>query len=209
MININLLPKHLRRVREPGYWRIIAVVFPLLVLGTLGVLQFLQLQTENGKKKEVAGLEIKRDDLQQYVNKQNEVQAQLAEVNSLIAIRDQVQQGRILWSNELTAMLETLPAQGDSARPRIEMQSITMQAAETASDPSKYEGQAISAEMQLSGKVVSTEVLAEFMRALERSKDFSGQLQSFSREEDTGNYSYSLTIGALAGDNNVEESEPQ
>jgi type IV pilus assembly protein PilN len=209
LININLLPKHLRRVREPGYWRIIAVLFPLLILGTLGVLQFLQIQAENGKKNEVAELQTKRDNLQQYVDKQNEVQAQLAEVNSLIAIRDQVQQGRILWSNELTAMLETLPAQGDAARPKIEMQSITMQAAETASDPSKYEGRAISAEMQLTGKVVSAEVLAEFIRALEKSKDFGVAFQSAAREEETGNYTYSLNIGALAGDNNVEESEPQ
>ena len=209
MISINLLPKHLRRVREPGYWRIIAVLFPLLVLGTLGVIQFLQIQTENGKKREIAELEVRRDELQQYVDKQAQVQAQLAEVQSLIAIRDQVQQGRILWSNELTAMLETLPAQGDAPRPRIEMQTISMQAAETSSDPSKYEGQAISAEMQVSGKVLDTKALAEFMRALENSEDFGVQLQSFSREEDSGTYSYSLTIGALAGENNVEESESQ
>ncbi len=209
MISINLLPKHLRRVREPGYWRIIAVLFPLLVLGTLGVIQFLQIQTENGKKREIAELETRRDELQQYVDKQAQVQAQLAEVQSLIAIRDQVQQGRILWSNELTAMLETLPAQGDAPRPRIEMQTITMQAAETASDPAKYEGQAISAEMQVAGKVLDTKVLAEFMRALETSEDFGVQLQSFSREEEQGTYSYSLTIGALAGEENVEESESQ
>ena len=209
LISINLLPKHLRRVREPGYWRIIAVLFPLLVLGTLGVIQFLQIQTENGKKREIAELEVRRDELQQYVDKQAQVQAQLAEVQSLIAIRDQVQQGRILWSNELTAMLKTLPAQGDAPRPRIEMQTISMQAAETSSDPSKYEGQAISAEMQVSGKVLDTKALAEFIRALENSEDFGVQLQSFSREEDSGTYSYSLTIGALAGENNVEESESQ
>lgn len=200
MISINLLPKHLRRVREPGYWRIIAVLFPLLVLGTLGVIQYLQMQTENGKKREIVQLEQRRAELQQYVNKQNEVQAELAQVNQLIAIRDQVQQGRILWSNELAAMLETLPAQGDSARPRIEMQSISMQASDRGVDPSKYEGRPITAEMQVSGKAIDTQVLAEYIRALENSNDFGVAFQSASREESTGIYTYSLTIGALAGE---------
>ncbi len=209
MISINLLPKHLRRVREPGYWRIIAVVFPLLVLGTLGVIQFLQIQTENGKKREIAELEIRRDELQQYVNKQEEVQAQLAQVQQLIAIRDQVQQGRILWSNEITALIETLPARGDAPRPRIEMQTITMQATEGGTDPSKYEGRPTTAEIQVSGKVLDMKVLAEFMKSLETSEDFGVQLQSTSREEESGIYTYSLTIGALAGENNVEESESQ
>jgi type IV pilus assembly protein PilN len=209
LISINLLPKHLRRVREPGYWRVIAVLFPLLVLGTLGVIQFLQLQTERGKQQEIAELQTRRDELQQYVDKQAQVQAQLAEVQSLIAIRDQVQQGRILWSNEITALVETLPARGDAPRPKLEMQSITMQAAEGGSDPSKYEGKPITAEMQISGKVLSTEVLAQFMKTLETSENFGVQLQSFSREEESGIYTYSMTVGALAGENNVEESESQ
>jgi type IV pilus assembly protein PilN len=209
LISINLLPKHLRRVREPGYWRVIAVLFPLLVLGTLGVIQFLQLQTERGKQQEIAELQTRRDELQQYVDKQAQVQAQLAEVQSLIAIRDQVQQGRILWSNEITALVETLPARGDAPRPKLEMQSITMQAAEGTSDPSKYEGKPITAEMQISGKVLSTEVLAQFMKTLETSENFGVQLQSFSREEESGIYTYSMTVGALAGENNVEESESQ
>jgi type IV pilus assembly protein PilN len=209
LISINLLPKHLRRVREPGYWRIIAVLFPLLVLGTLGVIQFLQLQTERGKQREIAELEVRLNELQQYVNKQAQVQAELAQVQSLLAIREQVQQGRILWSNELTALVETLPAQGDSARPKIEMQTITMQPVEGGADPAKYEGRPVSAEMQLSGKVIDTAVLAQFMKTLETSEKFGVQLQSFSREEDEGIYTYSLTIGALAGEDNVEESESQ
>jgi type IV pilus assembly protein PilN len=209
LISINLLPKHLRRVREPGYWRIIAVLFPLLVLGTLGVIQFLQLQTERGKQREIAELEQRRNELQQFVDKQAQVQAELAQVQSLIAIRDQVQQGRILWSNELTALVETLPAQGDSTRPKLEMQTITMQPVEGGADPSKYEGRPVSAEMQLSGKVIDTAVLAQFMKTLETSEKFGVQLQSFSREEEEGIYTYSLTVGALAGEDNVEESESQ
>jgi hypothetical protein len=52
-------------------------------------------------------------------------------------------------------------------------------------------------------------VLADFMKALETSENFGVQLQSASREEESGIYTYSLTVGALAGDNNVEESESQ
>jgi hypothetical protein len=57
--------------------------------------------------------------------------------------------------------------------------------------------------------VLSTEVLAQFMKTLETSENFGVQLQSFSREEESGIYTYSMTVGALAGENNVEESESQ
>jgi len=41
LININLLPKSLQRVREPGYWRVLAVVVPLAVGSVLFSISYL------------------------------------------------------------------------------------------------------------------------------------------------------------------------
>jgi type IV pilus assembly protein PilN len=209
LINVNLLPKHLRRVREPGYWRVIAVLFPLLVLGALGVVQFLYSQTENNLKAEKLEKETKVAELQQYVDKQAEVQAQLEQVQVLISIRDQVQQNTIAWTNELGALLELLPAtQTASGRPSISFNSLSMQATDAANaDPNRYEGKTVVAEMNVSGDVVSTEVLSQFIKSLEDSKDFGVSFQNASRNEEAG--TYSMTIGAVGGGNNAEESQSQ
>jgi type IV pilus assembly protein PilN len=210
LINVNLLPKHLRRVREPGYWRVIAVLFPLLVLGALGIVQFLYSQTENNLKAEKLEKQTKVAELQEFVDKQAQVQAQLEQVQILIGIRDQVQANTIEWTNELAGLMEYWPAPSSSGRPSISFSSLTMQATEGAgSDPNRYEGQTTIAEMTVSGEVVSTEVLSAFIKTLEDAPDFDVAFQNAARTEDTGNYTYSLTIGAMGGGENVEESQSQ
>lgn len=198
MININLLPKHLKRVREPGYWKLVAVLFPLVVLGTLAFVQYARNQTIANLEVQVSELEARKAALQPFIARQRQLQGQLAELNQLLAIRDQVQADRIFWTGEISAMLETLPAQGSAARPRIDMQSLTMQAVTPArADPNRYEGRPVIAEMNVSGNVLNTEVLAEFIRALETSSAFGVDFQNASRQEDESIYTYNLTVGAL------------
>jgi type IV pilus assembly protein PilN len=209
LINVNLLPKHLRRVREPGYWRVIALAFPLLVLGSLGIVQFLYMQTENNLKAEKLDKETKVAELQEFVNKQAEVQAQLEQVQVLIGIRDQVKANTIEWTNELAALMEYWPAPQANGLSSISFNSLTMQAAEGGSDPNRYEGQSVIAEMNVSGNVVSTEVLSQFIKTLEDAEDFAVSFQNASRAEDTGGYTYSMTIGAKGGAGNAEESQSQ
>ena len=200
MININLLPKHLRRVREPGYWRVIAVLFPLLVLGTLGALQYTRNQVISNYEDEVIELEARKLELQPFIVEQQDLQTQLARLGELLAIRDQVRQDTIVWTSEIGSMLELLPARGNSVRPRINFNSLTMQAqTPPTADENSFEGEPVIAQMNVSGDVVNTEVLAEFISSLETSDNFGVTFQNASREDDTGFYTYSLNIGALAG----------
>lgn len=210
MINVNLLPKHLRRVREPGYWRIIAVLFPLLVLGALGVVQFFYSQTERNLNAEKLRRETIKSELQQYIREQETLNAQLAQVQILIGIRDQVKSNTIEWTNELAALIEMFPAAQANGRPSVSFSSLTMQGADAAAaDPNRYEGQSVVAEMNVSGDVVSTEVLAQFIKSLEESEKFEAVFGNATRNEETGTYTYSMTIGAVGGVSNAEESESQ
>jgi hypothetical protein len=67
------------------------------------------------------------------------------------------------------------------------------------SDPSKYEGKSVIAELNVSGDVVDPEVLAQFIRALESSKAYGVSFRNASRQGTSDLYTYSLTVGALAG----------
>ena len=200
MINVNLLPKHLRRVQEPGYWRVVAVLFPLVVLGTLAFVQFTVSQTVNNLADEVSVLEERKRALQPFIAQQRDLQTQLQQVNELLGIRDQVRENRVVWTQEIAAVLETLPAQGDAARPRIDFQNLSMQAVSPPrADENRFEGQPILAEMNVSGNAVNASVLSDFISNLETSDAFGVSFQNAARDDETGLFSYSLTIGALTG----------
>ena len=198
MININLLPKHLRRVREPAYWRLIAIIFPLLVFGVIGAMQFSVMQTEKNKKNEVEQLQVRRQELQPFVQKRRELQAELQTLEIFSSLSNQIRQDQILWTEEIAGMLETLPAQGDSPRPRISFDSLSIQAVTPpSSNPERYDGQTFKAEMPVSGEVISAEVLAEFIRTLEDSIFYDVDFQSAAAQEDGNFFNYSITIASL------------
>ncbi len=200
MININLLPKYLRHVREPAYWRLIALIFPLVVFSTLAVIQFTSSQTEANLQNEKLEKEARNQQLQVFIREQREVQNQLQQVRDLLAIAEQVKANQVSWVSQINALLETLPAQGDGLRPNIDFQSLSMEAVvPPRSDPARFEGQSIDAEMTISGNVVNMEVLANFVRALERSERFGVAFQSASRDANSGTYSYSMTVGSKVG----------
>ncbi|MCA9837958.1 MAG: hypothetical protein KC422_13655 [Trueperaceae bacterium] len=206
MINVNLLPKHLRRVKEPAYWRLIAVLFPLLVFGVIAGLQFSVLQTERSKKNTVEQLQATRDQLQPFVQKQRELQNELQNLQVFEGLSRQIREGQIFWTSQINSLVETLPAQGAEERPRISFDSLSLQAVSPpTSTPERFDGATIDAEMSLTGKVVSTEVLSDFIETLENSSKFGVDFQSASREDDSGYYTYNLVIGAIAGG----EDEPQ
>ncbi len=198
MININLLPKHLRRVKEPAYWRLIAVLFPLLVFGVIGVLQFSVSQTERNKQNEVEQLQVQRDQLQEFVLKQRELQAELANLTVFESLRSQVKDNQILWTQQISSMLETLPAATSSGRPSVSFSSISMQSSPPSSSPERFEGATTNAEISLNGEVVDAAILSEFIRTLENSSLFGVDFQSASLSEETGHYSFNMTLGAIA-----------
>ena len=68
MINVNLLPKNLRRVREPGYWKLLAIAFPLLVVGVALTLQLLAVRTVSNLEADVANREAQVQLLQPFID---------------------------------------------------------------------------------------------------------------------------------------------
>ena len=84
MININLLPKNLRRVREPGYWRILAVLFPILVLAVAGGMQYFANATANNLQREKLAREDQLALLQPFLREQRDLISRQQQLNQLI-----------------------------------------------------------------------------------------------------------------------------
>lgn len=195
MIDINLLPKNLRRVKESGYWRLLAVLFPVLAFGVVFALQYTANQTVRNLENDVQQLEDRLTLLQPYLDEQQELQRRQTELRELIEIANEVRRDRIDWTDAIVGMLETLPALGAST-PQIDFDSLNMSAlTPPQSDPARYEGGTVVAEMSVSGNVVDTEVLARFLEALEDSDTYGVAFQRANLQANEGIYAYNLVVG--------------
>lgn len=203
MISVNLLPRNLRRVREPGYWRLLSVLFPLLAFAVVFAFQFTANQSVRNLEQENVQLQNRLLLLQPAIAEQRQLQQRQVQLRDLIAVANSVRQGAVAWSAELGNMLEYLPAVTVAGRPGIDFSSLQMQSIYPArADANRYEGAPIIAEMTVSGTVAGTAILEEFIRALEDSPDYGVAFQSASRNQGEDNsdlYSYNLTIGAIEG----------
>ncbi len=202
MINVNLLPKSLKRIQEPGYWRILAVAFPLIVGGVLFGIQYLTNQTIANLERDV---QVRRDQLallQPFLQEQRELQTRQQSLRALIAVAEEVRRGQVVWTSEIAALLEYVPTLTDEAgAPVLDFRSLNMRAIfPPIADDGRYEGAEIVSESSISGTVRGTEVLADFVRNLEGAPDFGVLFQNAARDgEDEDLFTYSLTVGGFSG----------
>ncbi len=200
MININLLPKALKRVREPGYWRVLAVAIPLLVAGVIVGIQLLTNQTINNLERDVQIREDQLALLQPFLAEQRDLQQRQQALRQLISIAEEVRRGRVVWTAEIANLLELLPPRLDAATPSIDFRNLNMRSIyPPTSDPNRFEGASIVTEMSISGTVDGPETLARFVRSLEGAQDFGVLFQNASRDGDTPMFTYSLTVGGFTG----------
>jgi type IV pilus assembly protein PilN len=201
LININLLPKNLRRVRESGYWRLLAIAFPLLVVGVIFVMQFLAFQTVQNLEGTLVERNNELELLRPAIAERADLLRRQTQLNQLITIRNQVRENRVVWTNEITTMLETLPSGTVNGRPVIDFGNLTMRSVvPPRADPNRFEGAEIIAEMNVSGTADGSDVLAEFIRNLENSAQYGVLFQNANRQPANDIFNYSLTIGALSED---------
>ncbi|UCH25105.1 MAG: hypothetical protein JSV66_14365 [Trueperaceae bacterium] len=179
-------------------------MFPLLVVGTIFAFQFTASQTAKNLDQEKLLKEQKLALLQPVLREQRELRNRQQQLNELISIAQSVRENRIIWSAEVAAMLELLPARGGAPRPTIDFTSLNLRSIVPATvDENRYEGEAVVGEMKVSGNVVDSAVLAQYIRALESSQQFGVLFQTTTRvdeREDLELYQYQLTVGLLAGE---------
>ncbi len=200
MININLLPKALKRIREPGYWRVLAVAFPLLVGGVIGGITYLTNQTIINLERDVQVREDQLALLQPFLAEQRDLQQRQQALRQLISIAEEVRRGRVVWTAEIAGLLELLPPRIDADTPSIDFRSLNMRSVyPPTSDPNRFEGAAIMTEMSIGGTVDGPATLARFVRSLENARDFGVLFQNASRNADTDLFTYSLTVGGFSG----------
>ena len=200
MINVNLLPKTLRRRRSFDPWQGVAVAVPLIALVTCGFLQ-VQVSNEKGRLTE-QGAELRNEKavLQPFVDEQAALEAERGELTSIATVAQAVRTGRIFWSRQLYAMLETRPTPGPKLASRMAFTALEMRALDPSASAQlgadAYEGLEAVAEMSVSGVAGSTQVVADYLRELQAAPNFAVSFSDLSQDPETKFYTFNLTIGA-------------
>jgi type IV pilus assembly protein PilN len=200
LININLLPKSLQRIREPGYWRVLAVAIPLIVGGVLFGVQYLTNQTITNLERDVQLRQDQMALLEPFLAEQRQLQGRQQALRQLISIAEEVRRGRVEWTAEISALLEYLPGATATGQPSLDFRSLNMRAVyPPVSSPERFEGASIGAEFSINGTTTGVDVLAAFVRSLERAPEFGVVFQNASRQGEDDYFTYSVTVGSILG----------
>ena len=85
MIRLNLLPKNLRRRVEPGWWRLLALLFALVVLGVLGLVHYTAYTELSLAKAERDQLQAEVEALRPFIAELGRLQEERKALEALLA----------------------------------------------------------------------------------------------------------------------------
>lgn len=209
MINVNLMPKTLRRRKTVDPYKAVAIAVPVLALLVCGFLQVQLMGETNRLRAQNRDLQNEKAVLQPFIDEQRALKAEQAELQQIKSITDAVRNGRILWSRQLFAMLETRPTPGPRIASRMTFTSLEMHTLDEATKAqlktdNTYEGLDVIAEMNVSGIAGSTQVVSNYIRELQDAPNFSVVLGDMAQNEENL-YTFNLTIGS----GRLERQRPQ
>lgn len=201
MINVNLLPKAQRRRKSFDPYRAVAAALPLLALTVCGALQVQAASEEGRVAAQNRDLVTEQAVLKPFTKEQHALETERTELAAIQEVAASIRDGRVLWSRQLFAMLETRPSPGPQMASRMAFSALEMRALDEATKAqlvtdNTYEGLDTVAEMSVSGVAGSSEVVADYIRELQDAPNFEAVLGDIARDAETGFYTFNLTIGA-------------
>ncbi len=206
MIDINLLPKTVKRQVGSKYLRFATAAFVVLALLAMGGLQVWFNLQENELKEQKIDLALELNELQPILDEQADLLNRQRELLALLSVRDEVKRGTVTWSQELAFMLENLPPPATTGRPAMAFNNLSISALEDARSRSannaSYEGLPVTAQMQVSGLAQDAEVLADYIQALQIADQLGVSFSNASLDQETGFYNFNLTVGLVTGEQN-------
>ncbi|HWG86054.1 MAG TPA: hypothetical protein VNT60_11305 [Deinococcales bacterium] len=178
MVEINLLPRELKRRTGPDYFRLAYTVLPALALTVMAVLQV-------GANAENARLQAEKEDLQlevellrPYVRDQAILNGQRAQLTKIAAVDTALRGGNKAWSGDISRFTSLLQASGARVALVGLQASPFNQPAEGAKE-NPYPARYVTRELLLTGQAAAVSDIVRFVRTFEARTDYGIQLGSF------------------------------
>jgi type IV pilus assembly protein PilN len=201
LIKLNLLPKNLRRRVEPGWWRLAAVMVVLTVLGVAAFLHLSTLSQIQALENQSDQLQVEVDVLRPFIAEQNRLVQQQRELEQLLAVRNQLRERFVPWSDNLALVINQIPREGRRfgiALRSIGTKTLTPQEIQSNAQNGLYDGKPVSVEFNLQGEAIGQNALIRFVEAFETSPRFGINFQSASLDQQRQLYTFGATIGLVA-----------
>lgn len=194
MVNLNLLPKHLRRRAGPDWWRTSAIAVPLVLLG---VIAYITLQTQstladrlNTRDQLRAEVEI----LRPYIRERAKLERKRRELEKIASVAREVRSTFRPWSDYLANFLNRLPRQGKQLA--VSLSTIDTRAINPSEAKASY-GVPAEIEFRIRGEAASEKALIQLIRTFESAPDFGIDFQNASFNAKTKTFSFSAAVGMV------------
>jgi type IV pilus assembly protein PilN len=204
LIKVNLLPKTLRKKVEPGWWRLIAGIVPVVALGIMGAMQIGSWNSERSLAEQKTQLEGEVQALQRYVDGQKALNEQQKSLESIVSIKTALETGQTKWSEELTRFARRLPraTSGRSgsavALKTLSLHHVDAGQAQTLAASKQYDGKVVASEFTMNGEATSLSDVTRFIRDFETDPNFGIQAGAVTNNKGSNTYSFSATIGLVS-----------
>jgi len=203
LIRLNLLPKNLRRRVEPGWWRLVAALFALVVFLVLGFLHYAAYTELSLAKEERDALRAEVEALRPFIQEQNRLQQERKALEALLAIREGLRKNFVPWSEYLATFINQIPREGGRfpvALRSVGTRALTEEEAAQQAQNGAFDGKKVRVEFTLQGEALNQGALVRFIQAFEASPRFGIEFQGASLDQNRGLYTFSARVGVVGGE---------
>jgi len=200
VVEINLLPQQYRKQSEPTLWQPAAVgVVVLTALILIGVEVATATKVGNLTKEldsvngEIAAL----TPASQEFGRLNQEKNQLTQVT---AIAVQLRDAKTYWANDIASFTAQLPGGSGVALQSMTIRPLDAGALASQQQNGVYTGKNVTREIELNGSASSQQAVVNFLRTFENNPNFGLNFRSMQAEGDTGQYTFSATVGIVKGE---------
>jgi type IV pilus assembly protein PilN len=200
LIKLNLLPKNLRRRVEPGWWRLAAAAVVLAVLGAVAFLHLSTLTQVQALEHQRDQLQLEVDVLRPFIAEQNRLNQQQRELEQLLAVRSQLRERFVPWSDNLALVINQIPREGRRfgvALRSIGTRALTPHETRNNVQTGVYDGKPVNVEFVLTGEAIGQGALIRFVEAFENSPRFGINFQNASLDQQRQLYTFGATVGLV------------
>ena len=197
MININLLPRDLRRSGGPDLWKLGAGATLGVAVLTMAFFQLSAQGTLNGLNKDIEEAQSELAVRQKDLRERGDLRAQKTQLEGITGVSATLKAGQTSWSGDLAAFVRQLPSAAGAPVVALSTLAMRLLAPSTTATPGAYDGKAVTKEFVLSGKARSSDALVRFVNTFESATNFGVQFQSAQREAQQGDYTFNVTVGMV------------